>query len=69
MTGRELREKTTDELLTLLHSSYEELFNLRISKISATLANPARFKQVKKDIARIKTVLNSRKGIAVEEGK
>lgn len=61
MTGRELREKTEDELLILLHTFYEELFNLRISKVSANLTNPARFKQVKKDIARVQTVLNERR--------
>lgn len=61
MTGKELREKTDLELNALLHNFYEELFNLRISKVSANLTNPARFKQVKKDIAKVKTILNERR--------
>ncbi|OQX56349.1 MAG: 50S ribosomal protein L29 [Candidatus Cloacimonas sp. 4484_209] len=61
MIARELRDKTDDELLVDLRNLYEELFNLRISKVSGNLTNPSRFKQVRKDIARIKTLLNSRR--------
>ena len=64
MTGKELREKTDEELLSMLHNFYEELFNLRIAKASANLTNPARFKQVRKEIARVKTILNGRRGLA-----
>lgn len=64
MTGKEVREKTDEELLSMLHNLYEELFNLRIAKASANLTNPARFKQVRKDIARVKTVLNGRRRLA-----
>ncbi len=60
MTGEELREKTDTELLTILHTFYEELFNLRNAKVSGNLTNPARFRQVRKDIARVKTILNER---------
>lgn len=68
MTIRELREKTDIELDTLLHGFYEELFNLRIAKASANLSNPSRFKQVRKEIARIKTIMNERRRITVESG-
>lgn len=68
MTARELREKTDDELALLLHGFYEELFNLRIQRASANLSNPARFKQVRKEIARIKTIMNERRRITVESG-
>lgn len=61
MTGKEVKEKTDEELLSMLHNLYEELFNLRIAKASANLTNPARFKQVRKDVARVKTVLNGRR--------
>lgn len=64
MTGKEVKEKTDEELLSMLHNLYEELFNLRIAKASANLTNPARFKQVRKDIARVKTVLNGRRRLA-----
>ncbi|MCK4234608.1 50S ribosomal protein L29 [candidate division WOR-3 bacterium] len=66
MNGRELREKTDDELISTLHSLYEEHFNLRIAKVSANLTNPSRIKQVKKDIARVKTIMNERRRMAVE---
>ena len=64
MTGKELKEKTDVELISLLQNFYEELFNLRISKVSGNLTNPARFKQVKKDIARVKTIMNDRRRIS-----
>ncbi|MBA7640285.1 MAG: 50S ribosomal protein L29 [Candidatus Cloacimonadota bacterium] len=64
MTGKEVREKTDEELLSMLHNLYEELFNLRIAKASANLTNPARFKQVRRDVARVKTVLNGRRRLA-----
>ena len=64
MTGKEVREKTDTELLTTLHSLYEELFNLRIARVSANLTNPSRFKLVRKDIERVKTVLNERRRVA-----
>ncbi|MCK4394970.1 50S ribosomal protein L29 [candidate division WOR-3 bacterium] len=64
MTGKEVKEKTDEELLSMLHNLYEELFNLRIAKASANLTNPARFKQVRKDVARVKTVLNGRRRLA-----
>jgi len=63
MTGKELKEKTDVELFSMLHDLYEELFNLRIAKVSANLTNPARFKHVKKDIARVKTILNERRRV------
>lgn len=64
MTGKEVKEKTDEELLSMLHNLYEELFNLRIAKASANLTNPARFKQVRRDVARVKTVLNGRRRLA-----
>ncbi len=64
MTGKEVKEKTDEELLSMLHNLYEELFNLRIAKASANLTNPARFKQARKDVARVKTVLNGRRRLA-----
>ncbi len=68
MIAKELREKTGDELNSTLHDLFEELFNLRIAKVSANLSNPARFKQVKRAIARVKTIMNERRRAGVEEG-
>jgi large subunit ribosomal protein L29 len=41
-------------------SAYQELFNLRFQRSTGKLTNSARFGQVKKDIARIKTILRQR---------
>lgn len=57
MLASELRAKTTADLIKELVGLREEQFNLRMQRASNQLASPARFKAVRKDIARIKTVL------------
>lgn len=57
MKASEYREKTVDELNNQLTSLKEELFNLRFQHAINQLENPMRIKVVKKDIARIKTIL------------
>ena len=57
MRASEIREKTVDELNDQLVSLKEELFNLRFQHAINQLENPMRIKAVKKDIARIKTIL------------
>lgn len=66
MQASELRPKTNEELEGDLDDAYQELFNLRFQKASGQLANTARMKQVRKNIARIKTVLRERELAAVE---
>jgi len=61
MQASELREKTAQELDTLLMELLEEQFNLRMQQGSGQLGPPSRFKQVRRDIARIKTVLNEQR--------
>lgn len=53
----ELRELTRDELEQKLLDLKEELFNLRFQQSTNRLENPMRIKLVKKDVARIKTLL------------
>ena len=57
MKASELRESSIDELQTKLKDLKEELFNLRFQLAINQLENPARIKAVKKDIARVSTVL------------
>ena len=57
MKTKELRELTIDELNTKLAELKEELFNLRFQLAINQLENPMRIVAVKKDIARIKTVI------------
>ena len=59
MKPEELRGKTADELNDLLLDSKKELFNLRFQRASGQLENTARIGEVRRDIARVKTMLNA----------
>lgn len=61
MKIQKLRELSRDELLKTLKNYKEELFNLRFQFTVNQLKNPMRIKHVRKDIARILTILNSGK--------
>ncbi len=58
MDAKELREKTPDQLKEQLESLKKEAFNLRFQQATGQLENTARMRQVRRDIARVKTVLN-----------
>ena len=60
MRADELRNMTELELAQKLREFKEELFNLRFQHATAQLDNPMRIKEVKKNIARVKTVLRER---------
>jgi large subunit ribosomal protein L29 len=60
MKPEDLRAKTLDELQTQLTDLRKESFNLRFQRASGQLANPARVREVRRDIARIETILNER---------
>lgn len=59
-TAGELRGKTPAELKDELLELRREQFNLRMQRSTAQLANMARFKAVRRDVARIKTILNEK---------
>ena len=58
--AHELRELSADELTTRLHEAKEELFNLRFQNATGQLTNNRRLGTVKRDIARIHTVIRER---------
>ena len=60
MNAADLREMTDEELLENLEEAREEKFNLRFQLATNQLDNTARIKEVKKEIARILTVMNER---------
>jgi large subunit ribosomal protein L29 len=60
MSASELKSMANAELATKLDESYQELFNLRFQKATGKLTNTARRGVVRKDIARIKTILRER---------
>ena len=57
MKAKELRDLTYEELLKKESDLQEELFNLRFRLATGQLDNPMELKSVKKDIARVKTVI------------
>jgi len=56
----ELRNKTSDELKLELVSAKKELFNLRFQNATNQLNNTARIREVRKNIARIQTIITQR---------
>jgi len=60
MKKNELQQATDAELVNKLEDAYQEIFNLRFQRATGKLTNTARFSQVKKDIARIKTIQRQR---------
>lgn len=58
MDATELRAKTPDELRDALTSLKKEAFNLRFQQATGQLENTARMRVVRRDAARVKTVLN-----------
>ena len=60
MKPADVRAKTADELKTELEGLRKEQFNLRFQRASGQLENTARVRQVRRDIARIETVLGER---------
>ena len=60
MNAKDVKAKTTDELNAELAQLTKEVFNLRFQKASGQLENTARVRDVRRTIARIKTVLGER---------
>jgi large subunit ribosomal protein L29 len=67
-TASDLRGLDDDELVTKLREAKEELFNLRFQAATGQLENHGRLRAVRKDIARIYTIMRERElGIATVE--
>jgi large subunit ribosomal protein L29 len=58
--ARDLRELSVDELRTKLAELTEERFRLRFRSATEAIENPIRFRALRRDIARIQTVLRER---------
>jgi large subunit ribosomal protein L29 len=67
MKADELRDMTPEERAQQLDELYQELFNLRFQQASRQLADTSRMRQVKRDIARIKTVMQEMEREAEEQ--
>ena len=66
MDAAELRNKTPDELRTQLADLKKESFNLRFQQATNQLENTARMRQVRRDTARVKTILNEKAAEAAQ---
>ena len=66
MKAEDVRVKSEDELKEQLLDLRKESFNLRFQKASGQLENTARVREVRRDISRIKTILNQRHRAAAQ---
>jgi len=64
MNAQELRDKTPDQLRDTLVSLKKEAFNLRFQQATGQLENTARMRSVRRDVARVMTVLNQKAAAA-----
>lgn len=60
MKAKEIRSLSSSELEKRLAELKEELFNLRFQLATGQLDNPMRIREVRKDIARVKTIMRER---------
>lgn len=58
MKPEHIREMTLTEIASQLHDLEEELTNLRFQKVTSQMDNPLRMRIVRRDIARLKTILH-----------
>ncbi len=66
LDAKELRDKTPDQLRDQLRELKKEAFNLRFQQATGALENTARMRVVRRDIARVMTVLNEKARAAAE---
>jgi large subunit ribosomal protein L29 len=69
MEAREIRAMATEEIQRTLDETREELFNLRFQWSTRQLKDTNRLTQVKRDIARLKTILRERELFQLWEGE
>ncbi len=68
MKAAEVRQKTPDELADMLRGLRREALNLRFQRASGQLEATSRVREVRRDIARIQTIVNQRRRAAEKEG-
>ena len=66
MKAHDLRDKTPDQLRDELASLKKEAFNLRFQQATGQLESTARMRSVKRDVARVNTILNEKAAAAAE---
>lgn len=66
MKAADIRQKTADELVEQIRTLRREAFNLRFQRASGQLETTSRIREVRRDIARIQTIINERGREGVE---
>ena len=61
MKAKDIRERSDDELRKALSDLEEQLFKLRFQKSTGQIDNPIKIREVRKDIARVMTVMTERR--------
>lgn len=64
MKIKEIREMSVEELAARRRDLKEEMLNLRVQQQSGQLENPARIRQVRREVARIETVMAAKRSAA-----
>ncbi|MEM7601126.1 MAG: 50S ribosomal protein L29 [Verrucomicrobiota bacterium] len=62
----EMREQSVDELAAKRREMKEEALNLRVQKESGQLENPARIRELRREVARIETILTEKRAAQVQ---
>ena len=60
MKVKEIRELTTEQIVAKIKENKDELFNLRFQQATGNLEKPSRIRDLRHDVARLKTVLRER---------
>jgi large subunit ribosomal protein L29 len=60
MSNQEIRDLSNEEILKKIEEYKEELFNLRFSQATGSLEKPSRIRELRKLVARMKTILRER---------
>jgi large subunit ribosomal protein L29 len=60
MTNQEIRNLSNDEIIAKIDEAKEELFNLKFSQATGNLEKPSRINELRKQVARMKTILRER---------
>lgn len=60
MEIKEIRNLSTEEIMKKIESNKEKLFNLRFSQATGNLEKPSRIRELRKEVARMKTIIRER---------
>ena len=60
MDAKKIRDLSTEEIIKKIEENKEELFNLRFAQATGNLEKPSRIRELRKEVARMKTIIRER---------